>query len=83
MIQINKITPQTAELFNPDDESMGLINEYEFNDIRIQIKNEQAEGYYLIFEDEACVIDKNGRLDYWPEGFFDLFDKQLSELIKR
>ncbi len=81
MIQVNKITPQTAELFNPQGESMGFLNEYEFNDIRIQIMREKAEGYYFMFEGEACVIDKNGRLDYWPEGFFDIYDKQLSKLI--
>jgi hypothetical protein len=81
MIQVNKIIPQTAELFNPQGESMGFLNEYEFNDIRIQIKKEKAEGYYLIFNDEACVINKDGRLDYWPDGFFDLFDKQLNKLL--
>lgn len=81
MIQINKITLQTAELFNPQGESMGIINEFEFNDIRIQIKKEKAEGYYCIFEGETCVIDKNGRVDYWPEGFFDLYEKQLSKLL--
>jgi predicted ATPase len=81
MIQVNKITPQTVELFNPQGESMGFINEYEFNDIRIQIQKEKAEGYYLIFNNEACIIDKNGRVDYWPDGFFDLFDKQLDQLL--
>jgi hypothetical protein len=41
MIKINKIIPQTVELFNPQNESMGFVNEYEFNDIRIQIKDIQ------------------------------------------
>lgn len=26
-------------------------------------------------------IDRNGRIDYWPEGFFDEFDKNLAELL--
>ena len=27
------------------------------------------------------AIDSNGRLEYWPQGFFDEWDKQLDELI--
>jgi len=26
-------------------------------------------------------LDRNGRIDYWPEGFFDEFDKNLAELL--
>ena len=27
-------------------------------------------------------IDKNGRLDRWPEGFFDEWDKSLEDLLE-
>ena len=81
MIQVNKIVPQTVELFNHQDESMGFINQYEFYDIRIQIKKEQSEGYYCIFNKEKLFIDKNGKIKIWPKGFFDLFDEQLTELL--
>lgn len=81
MIKINKIIPQTVELFNPQDESMGFINEYEFNDIRIQIKEQQAEGYYCMFNGKKFNIDKNGRSKDWFKGFFDLHDNQLLELL--
>ena len=30
---------------------------------------------------ESPVIDKNGRLDQWPEGFFDEWDKSLERLL--
>jgi predicted ATPase len=26
-------------------------------------------------------LDRSGRIDYWPEGFFDEFDKNLAELL--
>ena len=81
MIQINRITPQVVELFNPNDESMGFINLFEFNDIRIQIKKQSVEGYYCLFQNIKCEIDKNGKLKRWPNGFFDLFEKQLMQLI--
>lgn len=81
MIKVNKITPQTVELFNPQDESMGFINEYEFNDVRIQIKEQQAEGYYCMFNGERFDINKDGRSQDWFEGFFDLLDKQMSKLL--
>ena len=81
MIKVNKITPQTVELFNPQNESMGFINEYEFNDIRIQIKEQQAEGYYCIFNGKRFDINKDGRSGNWFEGFFDLIEHQIAKLL--
>lgn len=81
MIKINKIIPQTVELFNPKGESMGFINEYEFNDIRIQIKNQQLEGYYCIFKEKKFTINKHGRSNDWFEGFFDLLENQLMQVL--
>lgn len=81
MIKVNKITPQTVELFNPQDESMGFINEYEFNDVRIQIKEQKAEGYYCMFNGERFNINKDGRSQDWFEGFFDLIEQQMSKLL--
>lgn len=81
MITINKIIPQTVALFSPDGTFIGDVNEYEFNDVRIQIKKEQAEGYYCMFNDKRFNINKDGRSNDWFEGFFDLFEKQLREII--
>ncbi len=81
MIKINKIEPQVVELYSPDGTLMGLINEYEFNDIRVQIKNEQAEGYYCMFEGRRFNIDKNGRSNDWWEGFFSTIEYQLMNLL--
>lgn len=76
-----------AELYDQNNTFLGLIkNEYQLNDIRIQIKKQQLEGYYLIFIDEKSfkhklLIDKSGRICAWPKGFFDLTQNQLFELL--
>jgi hypothetical protein len=81
MIKINKIIPQTVEAFTPDNISLGFINEYEFNDLRIQLKENKVDGYYLMFNDLKHQIDKDGRLPLWSKGFFDLQENQLMKLL--
>ncbi len=81
VIHINKIIPQTVELFSSKGRSLGFINEYEFNDIRIQIKRNKIEGYYIMFSDEKVVINSDGGIDNWVDGLFDLNTKQLNILF--
>ena len=81
MIKINKITPQTVELFSPDNKSLGFINEYEFNDVRIQINEEKKEGYYCMYNNKKIFIDIDGNILHWEVGFFDLNVKQLNKLF--
>jgi predicted ATPase len=66
------------------------------NGIRVAVKNkiidkENISIYYLqrnknnpeyVIETKQPFIDENGRLDEWPEGFFDEWDKQIDELLK-
>lgn len=52
MIQVNKIPTQTVELFSPDGTSLGHINDHELTDIKIQICQHDAEGYYIVFGGE-------------------------------
>jgi predicted ATPase len=65
------------------------------NGIRIgvkqnMIKNENVALYYFSREEHSTehtikvtqpFIDKNGKLDEWPKGFFDEWDKNLDKLI--
>jgi limonene-1,2-epoxide hydrolase len=80
MIQYNKIEPQTVEIWNSDG-YFATVNEYEFNDIRIQIKKEQAEGFYVLLDDQKYFIDKDGMLIVWLIGLFDTINDQLIELL--
>lgn len=79
---VNKIKPQEVEVFNSDDKSLGFVNEYEFNDLRIQIAENNLEGYYVMFNDIKHPIDQNGRIEDWSQGLFDLFEIQLSKLFQ-
>lgn len=81
MIQINKITPQTVEIYQPNNELLGIVNYYEFLDLLVQIKNKQTQGYYIIFNSKKIRIDRNGTLEEYPEGLFDIHINYLSQLI--
>ena len=50
MIIVNKIVPQTVEVFDNNDRSLGILNEYEFNDLRTQIAEQKVTGYYIMFD---------------------------------
>lgn len=46
-------------------------------DVAIYFFGRSATGITL----EAPTMDADGRLDIWPTGFFDQFDRALSELL--
>lgn len=81
MIQINKITPPTLEIYDPDNNSLGFVNEYEFLDIRVQIKELHLSGYSFIFKNQKFKIDKNGNLEYYPEGLLDTMSNYYAKLL--
>jgi len=81
MIQIHTITETTAKLYL-DGDLIGTINSLlELNDVRIQIMQAKAIGYYIYWQDKILYIDDNGRLDEWPKGFFDEYENQLDTLL--
>jgi hypothetical protein len=81
MIQINKIIPPTLEVYEPNGNLIGTVNEYEFLDLRVQIKKLQLSGYYLIFNFKKVRIDRNGELEEYPIGLLDTMTNFYCELI--
>jgi len=81
MIKINDITLPTAKLYDPTGFCLGELNEYQFINVRIQIKNENVQGYYCIFNGIVINIDEDGGVDHWPDGFFDYAYKNLKILL--
>ena len=81
MIQINKIIPPTLEVYEPNGDLIGTVNEYEFLDLRVQIKKLQLSGYYLIFNSKKVRIDRNGDLEEYPIGLLDTMTNSYCELI--
>ena len=69
------------EAFDPDGNSLGFINDFEFNDLRIQIMKEKVDGYHMMFNNERIDLTSDGGVNYWCEGFFDKFENQLSDLL--
>lgn len=83
MIAIRKYKYPEIKLYAPDDTLIGLIEgQVELNDVRIQVAQEKAEGYYIMFEDKRINILPNGDCDKWPPRFFDELLKQFATLVK-
>lgn len=80
-IKLNIIKPMIVECFDYDDNSLGFANFDEFNDLRVQIHQQQVEGYYAIFNGEKIHINKFGQVINHRAGFFDLFDEHLNALL--
>lgn len=78
-IQLLEIDPPTVELFYKGD-FLKEINEYEFGDLRVQIKLHEKSGYSVRDYGEDFPIDKDGRLKKFPE-VFDLISDQLTCLL--
>lgn len=55
MITPKKIIPEVHEFFDPNGKSLGWLNEYEMYDLCMQIKDENAEGYYFTDEDDVKI----------------------------
>lgn len=79
---IPKIAPQTVRVYF-NSEFVGLVNQYEFNALRIKIKEQKISGFSVQVEEggERAMIQNNGLLNNWPIGLFDLFSEQLDKLL--
>ena len=85
MLRINDFKECKAYVFH-NDVYIGIIyTQYQLNDIRLQVKEGQLKGVYLTYYDTEHVfhqinIDSSGSLSNWPNGFFDVVEKQLFQL---
>lgn len=80
MIKVNKINHNLAEHFDPNGNSLGFLNELEHLDLRLQIAQENAVGYYAVIPDEEYFnenkeqpkyfITSDGGLEDWEDGFY-------------
>ena len=81
-IKVIKIREPICGLYDPLDRFVGEITTHlELNDVRLQIKENQAEGYYILWDDMRININFNGKLDKWPDDFYDQSYKQVQKLI--
>jgi hypothetical protein len=81
MIEVKKISIPYVDLYDPSGTHLGQLNEYEFTDVRVQIKEKKISGYYIIFNKRKIMIGKNGGLEEWPDGLFDQLEKLYLSLL--
>ena len=66
----NNIGNFEAYLISPEGINLGLItNIISLDNVRSQIKEEQATGYKILYGNEYIRIDRNGTLEELPNEF--------------
>lgn len=81
-ILVDNFQEEPALLYSPKGINVGTIyNSDALASVRAQIKEKQAEGYYLKYNDDVIDIDKNGNLSKYPEGFFESFGDNMAKLV--
>jgi len=84
MPEISLETPKEKAfpLYNPEGKFLGMVdNEMQFQSIRVQICEAKLKGYYFMDGNEKIVIDENGRIAIWKDGFFDTWNNLVIQLL--
>lgn len=58
-----------------------VANAVQFNELRIGVKFGEIEPWSFMFEGTKVICNKEGILNVWPKGMFDVGDQQLSLLL--
>lgn len=84
---VKRIVSPVVELHHWDKGFIAQVNEYELLDVRVQIKEKGLKGYYVIYVSQGdsnvhhICIDKNGEMEYYPDGFYDTMKDLLLKLV--
>lgn len=82
MIDLTIPTDKVVTVLNPDGSVLvETDNMLLFDSIRVQIAEQKLTGYSCLFEGKTIKIDKNGRCDSYPKGFFDTATNLLFRLL--
>ena len=87
-IEIKEINCLVTQLYSPDGKLIGdIVNEYQMDDIRIQIAELDLSGYYFIWkksetEEVKIDIDNLGKLSDFPSGLWDFSMQAFAKLVK-
>lgn len=82
MVKIKRIIEEEHIPLYFNSELIGYLeNTQEFYQARVNIRNEGIEGYYIVFNGEDLIIDKDGRLPVYPSNLFSKNDDLLKELL--
>ena len=78
-LNIKKVIPETVMVWHDDYGFIGEANEYAFDLLRVDIKENQLEGYYVLKNNTQYHIDRRGVLVDWD--FFELREECLEKLM--
>ena len=70
MITITSYPEERVDLYSPEDQFIGNVNQAEFLDARIQIYLNKLEGYYIMTAYGRFNINSAGEMDNWPGEVF-------------
>lgn len=68
------------DLYNQDGYVGTCYNEYDIQDVRLQIAKQSLEGYYFLWNNIHIFIRPNGELECCPKGFI-LIGDMLTEIL--
>jgi predicted ATPase len=51
------------------------------SEVKLHFLERRRDGDHISCDVKTPQMDRDGRLDYWPEGFFDEWDKNLEALL--
>jgi hypothetical protein len=80
----NKLPPETVRIAYIKDGITADLFEVDyinFLDVRIQIRDNKFENYYVKFENKYIPIGTNGDIKNWPKRMFELQDILLEKLL--
>lgn len=67
----NKIKGDQVPLYGPKGQLIGIIKgELAFNNVRLQIKRNKLEGYYIVWKGIIHRISSGGSVSNWPSDLF-------------
>ena len=82
-VTINHPPSIVCNVYAPDGEIVGVVTSgWQLNDVRLQIQNENVNGYYLIWDGAKFLINRFGMIPDWPRGFFDQEGDQCEALLR-
>lgn len=70
MITIREFPVETVDLYSPEGEFLGKLNQNQFLDVRIQIAEQRLSCYYIIGSTGQRLIEEDGNLQEELGGVF-------------
>lgn len=77
----NCLKEPVVEVFKNGVYQFTISSSVQCDFVRFEIKRLQADGYSFLYNNQFIPVDKNGRIEYQPKGFYDQCEFYLYKLI--